>query len=270
MKHFLRVLLLLWRRFKGYKDISVPVPAVLRKDLLYGYYGCSGDQLAETIDHISVYMDAQWEGLDKTIANINTAKLPTILDVSQQVFIGPAPYKLRDDAGERLHALFVSLRGSDALAYVKYLYPIDEPNNTVVNATELARAIEIIREVAAMYMSEVKLCVIYAAGRDFSCQHLFDYVGFDDYEAKSSLLKSDYPSFKKSLLTGQKTILVPGGAYGHDITPWINFAHSNEEVGMVLPFIWFDGRGVSGTPELGIRSLPYRENYIAAGNSTKS
>ena len=84
---------------------------------------------------------------------------------------------------------------------------------------------------------------------------------------KSHVLTSDrYLQLKASLMSHQKTIIVPGGAYGQHPKPFMDFANGNEEVAVVMPFIWFDDTtGMAQVP--GIRSGPLKDAYVAAGLS---
>jgi hypothetical protein len=255
-------------KHKTYHDIAIP-DAPKREGLLYGYYGCSGPQIEETIDHINVFMESQWSGPEAAIANILKAKKTAILDIQTQVFesIGQY-YTVRADAADRLAIFFNQLDAAGALQYVKILYPSDEPNNTVHDATELAKAVKVIRDVIARFhqLEGTRLMVIYAAGKPFICQELYDIVGFDDYDKKSSVLTGRYAELKKSLLPHQQTVLVPGGCYGQDPKPFLNFANANPEVAILMPFIWFDDQGTSvGAP--GIRSGPLKQAYIDTGKS---
>ena len=47
---------------KDGKDYTVPAPATLRTDLLFGYYGTYGNQIAETTDHVNLVW--LWDFLD--------------------------------------------------------------------------------------------------------------------------------------------------------------------------------------------------------------
>lgn len=50
------------------------------------------------------------------------------------------------------------------------------------------------------------------------------------------------------------------------LTPFVNFAQANQEVAMVLPFLWLDDQwGTVGVP--GIRSGSLRSAYVNAGKS---
>jgi len=245
-------------------DITVPAPAQKRTDLLYGYYGHVSPQLDEARDHINLFMESQWEGSIKTIQNIQSAKMPTALDVSPQLFNNGI---VLENASVLLHTLFGALLAADCLKYVKIIYPADEPNNTTTEI-ELTKAITIIRKVVLAYpeLKDVKLAVIYAADKKFICQEMYDYVGFDDYDKKSSVLTGQYQELKKSLLPHQKTILVPGGSYGQDPVPFVNFAQANSEVGIVMPFVWFDDTN-GNVGANGIRSGTLKQAYINAGKS---
>lgn len=260
------------RKHRTYDDIVVSDPGTRRADLLFGYFACMGDQAVEVKDHVTLHHECQFEGAEKAINNILTLKLPTMLDVSYQVFseYKPGVYRtVRPDAEQRLTDFFMLLDSRRALEYVKYLSPIDEPNNTVGDAAVLSAGLALIKRVAAAFanLKGVRYTVIYAADKPFICQDLYDLIGFDDYDKKSSVLTGQYQKLKASLRPGQQTILVPGGGYGQDPKPVVNFAQANPEVGIVLAFLWYDDPWHnSGCP--GIRSLPaMKAAYTAAGLS---
>lgn len=267
------VLVKVYAKKKQYdQDLTFP-PAPPRADLLYGYYGCKGDQVAETKDHINLFMESQFDGADKAIQNILDAAKPTILDLSAQMFHREPEqkyYSVLPDAATRVVAFLQRLQDAGALQYVKYLYPIDEPNNTVGDPTTLMLAINIVRDASKQFpaLDGVQLAVIYAADKSFICQEEYALVGFDDYDLKSHVLVSPrLQSLQMSLRPDQKIILVPGGSYGQDPKPFIDFAQGNPRVGMVMPFLWLDEPTV-GKP--GIRSNDMRAAYSAAGASVCS
>lgn len=259
------------KKKKTYNDIAVPVPTTKRTDLLFGYYSCFAEQVAETKDHINFFHESQFNGIDKAISNILEAKTTTCLDLQHQLLDRPNPksyYYLKPNAETELREFFVLLKIKGALPYVKYLSVVDEPNNTIGSAAVLAEAVNLVKKVAREFreLEGVKYFCIYAADKSFICQEMFDLVGFDDYDKKSSVLSGKYQSFKQSLLPHQKTIIIPGGAYGQDPVPFVNFAQTNMEVGLVMPFLWFDDTlGNVGKP--GIRSGALKDAYIAAGKS---
>lgn len=216
-------------------------------------------------------MESQFQGPDVAVDNIRKANMDTALDVMFQVYErvpNDSESVVRVDAEQRLRDFFTFLRNNGVLNRVKILYPADEPNNTVLNLEEIQKGVLIVRKVAAEFpdLDGVKLAVIYAADKDFIGKELFDYVGFDDYDKKSHVLVNEqYQKLKRELLPHQKIILVPGGAYGQDPTPFVNFAHANPEVGIVMPFLWYDDPW-NNVKALGIRSGVLKQAYINAGH----
>jgi hypothetical protein len=155
------------------------------------------------------------------------------------------------------------------LKHVRYLYPIDEPNNTVQREDVLRSAIAIVFEAASQFIElrGVRLACIYAADKPFICSDAYALIGFDDYDMRSHVLVSDkYKALKASLKPGQQIMIIPGGAYGQDPQPFIDFAQGNAEVGAIIPFLWYDNKtNTVGAP--GIRSGPLKAAYIAAGRA---
>lgn len=261
-----------WKRWRYAKDIVVPAPATKRTDLYWGYYGCLDEQVNEVRGTVNLHHESQFNGVDKAVQNIIDAGVDTMLDVSIQVFTEhvKGQYKTtRHDAEVRLRDFFQLLQDRGALKYIKIIYPIDEPNNTVGALPELQGAIAIIRRVADLYLGAdgYKLAVIYAADKAFIGQSMFDWVGFDDYDLKSHVLVGKmYQDLKASLLPHQRTIIVPGAAYGQDPTPFVNFAYSNPEVAAVLPFLWLDNTN-GDVGALGARSNGMGAQYLSTGKS---
>lgn len=260
----------LWSKYKYKFDVYIAEPEVKRKDLYYGYYACFYDQLSETKDHINLFMDSQFEGLDKTIKNILEAKMDTALDIMHQVYVqkgAKLPSIVRQDAEQRLRELFLVLKATGVIQYIKILYPSDEPNMTVDGLEQQSKGVAIVRKVAAEFpeLNGVKLACIMAGDREFTGKDLYDYIGYDEYGVGSHMLTSEkFHTLKAELKSFQKIILVPGGAYGQDPTPFVNYAHSDPDVAIVMPFLWYDDPwGNVGAP--GIRSGKLKDKYIQAG-----
>jgi hypothetical protein len=243
------ILLSLWKHFKNrpVSDIHIPEPSVKRKDLFYGYYGAMNDQVAETKDHINIWWEAQFQGHLKAIENIDRTKMFTVLDVTNQCMVKFAEhgrnFKFRPDAEAQLRDLFTTMKQANVLQFVKVLYPMDEPN---INSTadDVKQAIFILKKVASEFieLSGVKLGVIYAAKPEtYECIEYFDWVGVDDYDEKSTIFDSNgaYTKLKARLHPDQRTVIMPGGAFGQNPVPFVNFAHSNHEVVALVPFVWF-------------------------------
>lgn len=260
-----------WKSWVYRKDINFPEPAVKRTDLYYGYYACCGEQVADTKDHINLFMESQFSGIEKAIQNIADAAMDTAIDVMPQIYeqVNPAvrQWTVRTDAEQRLRDFFMLLRSRGVLKYIKFIYPSDEPNNTIAGYEQQKLGTDIVRKVAAEFteLSGVKLAVIFAAGSEHTGHDLYDYIGLDDYDMKSHVLVGkEFKKMEAALLPHQKLIIVPGGAYGQDPIPFINFAHANAKVGIVMPFLWFSEHSFN-VGALGIKDNGMKDTYIATG-----
>ena len=260
-----------YKRWRYSKDLAFP-PAPNRAGLLYGYYGCADEQVTETMDHVNLFWESQVDGPDKAISNILKMARTTVLDLCPQMFSREGhtgPFTLRGDALVHVVAFLQRLSDAGALKYVRYLYPIDEPNNTVQREDVLRSAIAIVFEAASQFIElrGVRLAVIYAADKPNICQDAYALIGFDDYDMRSHVLVGDkYKALKASLKPGQQIMLIPGGCYGQDPAPFVDFAQGNPEVAAIVPFLWYDNKtGTVGAP--GIRSGPLKAAYIAAGRA---
>lgn len=254
-----------------YRNDPVFPDAPKRPGLLYGYFGCTKDQVAETKGHVNVLVEVQFEP-ENTIKHIRESNTVVMLGLSPYLLYRPdvhTKFTVRPDAEQRLREHFNALRTAGVLHFVIALSPIDEPNNTVGNVDELTKAVAIIRLVANSYeeLKGYKLYAVYAADKDFIGRDKFDWIGFDDYDMKGNVVNGkQYQDLKVSLRPGQKTIIIPGGSYGQDPTPFVNYAKANLEVAVVLCFLWADDEwGTVGAP--GIRSNSTKQQYINAGKS---
>lgn len=261
-----------WRKWKYRKNLQFAVPVTKRTDLYFGYYGCINAQVAETEGHVNMLNEVQFEATTKVAQNIVNAGLPVMLGLSPQLMAradDKSKYTVRPDAEAHLLDFFNYLRLLGALQFVKLLTPVDEPNNTVASVEVLREAVAIIRKVANQFheLNGYKLYCIYAADKELIGQEMFDWIGFDDYDMQSHVLVGDkYRALKASLRPDQRTIIIPGGAYGQDPKPFVDFAQSNPEVAAVMPFLWLDDQwGTVGAP--GIRSNGMKDQYINAGKS---
>lgn len=263
-----------WYTHRKISDANIPAPATERHDLLFGYYGCVGDQVRETAGCVNILWECQFGGPDEAATNIFTAKMPTVLDLANQLFEKFQPagrnYRFRVDAESRLMGLFKFMQANGSLSYVKGLVPMDEPNTNVQSDVDLMAAINTIRKVAAQFpeLQDSKLVCIYAAKPDvYPCIKEFDWVGFDDYDMKSQIfVNGQYANLVKQKRPDAQTILLPGGAFGQDLTPFLNFAHSNMEVGAIVAFTWFGPREAADTwVGIGSEANPRRLQYVNEG-----
>ena len=192
------------------KDINVPKPTVWRTDLLYGYFNSKDNQVAQTKDHINLYMEGWYDGYDQSIQNILNADKITMLDVSWFTFVdtgGTFPRTVRPDAEAALRNMFTDLRNRGAINKIKYIYPLDEPNN-VVTLDILKQGFAVIKKVVAEFpeLNGVKYVVIYAADKPYIGIDMYDIAGFDDYYKKSQVLGEPYQMLLNQLRPVYKTI----------------------------------------------------------------
>lgn len=257
-------------------DITVPAPAALRTDLLLGYYGTYGDQVAETAGAVNLHWESFWSGVDRAIEDIRRAAVATVLDLDSFVFDVDPKTNARTpfaDAEQRVRALFARLRDAGVLRHVRVLVPKDEPNLSKGNVLRyLPSVVPMVRRVAADFddLSGVLLGVIYMGGSNHDYAEMFDVVGFDDYSEKSAALKPGgmYDRMQGRLLPGQRTWIVPGASYGQSPEPWVNFAHAHHEVFAIVPFLWATVPWESDFK--GIRDIPdMRAAWTAAGAAIK-
>ena len=246
-----------------------------RTDLKFAYYGTMNTQAADTRGFVNVLWEANFQGIDKAIDNILTAKIDTVLSLGDPLFTKFQPagrnYRVHAEAETRLRTYFQTLKDRGALKYVVAATPFDEPNTNVESVAELRKSVDILKKVAAEFpeLANLQLVVIYAAKpATYDAIELFDIVGIDDgYDTVSgSILQKLYPELKTRLRSNQRTIVIPGGAFGQDIAPFINYAHSNPEVIGVVAFTWLDPI----VPKdnwigLGNDKNPLKQQYIEAG-----
>ena len=261
-------------------DIDIPAPDTLRTDLLYGYYGTyvgnGQDQVEETRSHVNLVW--LWDFLDPQSAAVILSRMPGcfgVLDCASYLFERrDGRLQPRSDAEARLIGVFQHLRDAGMLNRVKMLVPVDEPNLSKTNLTDtLPWAAELMRLVAAEFaeLEGVLLGCIYLGGKPMPHLELWDVVGFDLYNQRSGIFApgGHYARMLKKLRPGQRTMILPGGYSNtqQDPTPFVNFAHGNPEVLIVLPFLWATVPWADDVDK-GIRDIPaMRAAYEAAGRS---
>lgn len=255
------------------KPVSVVIPpAPQRSDLLFGFYGSWGDQIAETRDFASLHWELLRDGATGAAANLKQANKTTVLDVDSCVWSGGKGKRaIRPDAEQALRHLFDTLQLSQVLHLVKFIVPCDEPNQPKDNYEPLMpAAVALVRRVAGDYpqLAGVRLGCVYAGGKPMPHLDLFDVVGFDDYDAREGIFApgGQYDRMHERLRADQRTWIFPGGYAHQDPAPFMNFANAHPEVIAVVGFVWADSP--DGQPWPGIRSIAgVREQYVAAGKS---
>jgi hypothetical protein len=250
----------------GGSDPQVPPPTTLRTDLKVGYYGSEKDQPRETRDHVNIFFEAQFDGQQRAIENINYMQMPTILSVTPQLF--NEKNRLLPDGEQRLREFFKLLAPSGILRYVTYLYPLDEPDILNTPAAEVIEAARISRKVAAEFGFNPRLFVIYGAAFTWQGSETFDLIGFDNYSAGAKIFfNGDYAKLKAIKRPNQKLALIPGGAgpWEQDPVSFYNTANSDPDVEMIISFVWFDSTSAGQGYTTGIRSNSRRGDYCRMG-----
>jgi hypothetical protein len=235
--------IVLYRRYV-WGDVTIPMPAILRTDLHFGYYLSTPGQLAKTADHVDMFWHAQFYDSDQLAIELKGLDIPVVLDCARQLFRRDASGKsfVSDTAAADLHALFSGLKDRGLLAQIKYLSPMDEPNLFCASEAELRQAVGVLKAEAGRWteLSGVQYLCNYGENTDkLWCFDAFDRVGVDCYGEKSeALTRGAHADLMQSLLPHQKVFILPGAAYGQDPTPFIAYAHSEPRVWAVIPFIW--------------------------------
>ncbi len=264
MKNFILLLCLSLMSCGGAQEMKTETPKQLRSDLYYGYYITSPTQVEETRGHFNLLWVGGPFGDEAAIANMKSAKISTVFDVSDHLYArinGKSVFN--EDAEGSLRSILTRLKKEGIIQYVVALYPIDEPDLNVRSELDVILANKAARKVMAEFpeLRSAKLAVIYSnSGNHFDVAN-YDWVGFDDYSLGASIVyMSKYDSLKKKLRQDQRTILVPGGAYGQDPTPFFNLAENDQKVIALVPFLWTDT-----TDFPGIRSNQVKKAYCETG-----
>jgi hypothetical protein len=159
------------------------------------------------------------------------------------------------------------LRSENLIEQVWGMYVIDEPNKpeNALSAANVSQVCSTIRDVFSHYLlTAPKLCITYWWTWDhFPGIESLDYAGFDNYGAPI-FTNGMYNHLRSQLKPEQKSIILPGGSnpWRENPDPFYEFAQNNLEVGMIMPFLWFDN-----PPEFphGIVSNGMAPQYTAVG-----
>ena len=237
-----------------------------KRTLLYGYYGTCPTCQAEVRDHVNFVHVLTTDNLTETVRQLTEARQSGLANVVlgvQQVYYSADP-----EATAR--ALFTTLSGANVLDHIVALYPRDEPD-LAGDSDEKVTAMNLtLRRVMAEFpaLRDTRLAVIYSGRQTWPGLATYDWVGFDDYNAREGIFVDGlYTDLKLRLRPDQGIILVPGGAdpWRQDPQPFLDAARSDPQVVAIMPFIWFD----YAAPDVGkgIRSNGMRGAYCQAGKS---
>lgn len=258
----------------GSKKKSKPAPVVpvelgpSRPGILYGYFGCYGNQVSEVKEHTNVHMEMLWEGWTKGIENCTLADKPIILNIQPQCFTDPnlGNVKYNSHGMIELRVLLNRFKSAGLLGKIIALYPVDEPDLCNISVSDLTQMANDVREVISEFpeLLGCKLAVFYTGREDYRGIELFDWVGFDDYGNDNSYLNDGkYQRFRNKLNDSQRIMLIPGGCAPWHTNPAQFYIRAQEDTKVIaiIPFIWIDNYGNS--TELGIRSNP--NEYVKIG-----
>jgi len=248
---------------------QLPVlPPKRRNNLYFGYFGAEDSQAEEVIDHVNMWFEPSWGGLEVGIRHMQKAQLPTIFVLDQWIYLGnPRVYVGTEKAKEVLRGVFTRMREANVLKYVVALYPIDEPDikENDISSDVIIAVNNDLRAISTEFpeLKDIKLCVTYGGNEDYRAVESYDWIGFDDYGAKEQIFTNGkYDRLKSRLHSSQRITLFPGGCapWYQDPKPFYLKAIEDEQVIAIIPFIWIDNAAGSTNP--GIRTAcpdAYRE-----------
>jgi hypothetical protein len=242
-----------------------PPAAPPRHDLLYGYFGISGNQIAETADHVNFIHTPDWGDwttpqsraaiTNRTISQLQEANArgikQAVVGIGYLVFDGGFTYR----GIEELRGLKEQLDALGLSQMVIGIYPVDEPDLHGLSSDTLCALVQDGRSI----FPDAKWWVIYSdhGTPGIAC---YDYVGTDNYGRAAGVL-----NLLPALSQSQRWILVPGGTdpFRNEIGPFRDRAYSDARVGAIMPFVWFDN--FANEPHQGIRSNGLTTEYQQTG-----
>ncbi len=254
------VLIYKQKKKKKFKDISLAIPESRRTDLRFGYYSSLSHTFAQVKDHVNMFWSGFYD-LDTWIKILKPADKFYVMDL-------PADLTSREngkmvahpDRESLLRMTFQVMRDAGVLHKIAYLYPVDEPQLNMRDADEFLKLIQTVKKLRSEFdeLKNAKIMTIYLRGQGFWHSAELDVVGVDNYEQKSeSLTKGSHADLVRNLLAGQKTVLVPGPAFGHNPEPWVAYALTHpDEVEMIAAFTWFDHPAHKDVPYTGLEAAP--------------
>ena len=250
--------------------------------LEYCYYGLSLTDPPQITGHVTMAHIGSWYDwnnfpgmLDYCVEYGNAAKAAGItrlmftLDFCLFTPGNPKHSLHRDTQVQKLIKFADRIRDENLLDNIAAFYVIDEPNipENNLSAQDVTLATYAIRDVFSHYVLTMpKLAIIYGWNNGaFPGIAQLDMAGFDNYGAPI-FSNGMYNHLKNQLTSKQKSIIVPGGSnpWRENPDPFYAFAQANQEVGMIMPFMWFDN---PPSVRNGIVSNGMAPAYTAVGNS---
>lgn len=259
----------------GWKDISIPLPEVLRKDLHFCYYLSIPGQMAATAEHTSLLWHGQFYGLDALQSELDGRPHRVVLDCAAQLFVPTGKDSRRalsPNAEPALRGFFADLRARGLLNRVAYLVAMDEPNLFCESEADFLGAVAILKRVTAEYreLAGVRFMCIYGSkAENLHGLHEFDVVGIDNYEQMSQVLtEGAHADLMRLIAPHQQVMVIPGAAYYQDPAAFVAYAHTEPRCWGVVPFIWAhipESANTEGWKGLQIQDEVEQERYRRAG-----
>lgn len=259
----------------GYSDITIPMPAVLRKDLHFVYYLSVPGQTAKVKDHTSLIWHAQFYSNAELEIEASGNDLNLVLDCATQLFNKGFPAVSSLTAADDLHNYFVDLNNRSLLQRVRYLVVMDEPNIFALSEEELLKATRILKAEAAKWecLQGVQyICIYGGRGGNYPGLSEFDIVGIDNYDQKAEVLtKGAHADLMRNITPNQKVLVIPGAAYEQDPAAFVAYAHTEPKCWGVVPFLWAhipESADKEGWTGLSKQTTENQERYRKAGMLT--
>jgi hypothetical protein len=168
-----------------------------------------------------------------------------------------------------LKQLFDKLNQLNLLGSIIAIYPVDEPELHSIGSEQVVLCNQAMRQLMSQYpaLDNAVLAVIYSGQKKYPGIETYDWIGIDDYDKKEEVLGEPYKHLTAAMRPEQRIILVPGGCdrWRQDPTKFADFAINNQQVKMVVGFIWIDNAAPQDGALAGIRSNGMRDLYVAAG-----
>jgi hypothetical protein len=225
-----------------------------RAGIYYGYYGdCGNDgNCYPKINHGNLMWVPAWgddstpEGrLATTNYQLNSMRQGIASGIPQAIlFTNHVMFRNRQYMGTKqdIRDYLNTVRTSGLLGNVKGFYPLDEPDINLNNPTDVSQAYKDLREVMGEYpeLAVAVIAVIYPAETTYPGIAYVDWVGLDDYFAKSDVLVDRYPDMLSKMSPQQRLIVVPGGSspWMQDPAPFYNYAIQNDRVAAIVAFAY--------------------------------
>lgn len=237
----------------------------------FGYYLTMGDQINETRGEVNAqWIQAEPDNWEHTFTLLASGAPWAVLDIAGLLFANYGRFSNRcaPGAASTLAAFFQQARVNGTIGRIRCVVPIDEPNLTTT-PDDLALALDAIDTAAAQFaeLSGLGRGVIYADMRGFGVHaSRFDYLGVDNYGQGAGILNPGraIDRLRQTKRADAMLWLVPGGSYGQDPAPFVDYVQTHADVDGMWPFLWADAVD-EGTRIPGIRGNGMAAAYRAAG-----